>query len=53
MELGTEVEFEMRVTLKKCLPETFQVYPVGINERMTVEIEPICNCECSNEDINI
>lgn len=53
VELGTEVEFEMKVTLNKCESETFQVYPVGINERMTVEIEPICNCECSNEDINI
>jgi len=47
VELGTPVQFEMEVTLKTCTSETFTVHPVGIQEEMIIEIEPICNCPCS------
>ena len=53
VELGTEVEFQLKVTLNKCLPETFQVSPVGINEKLTVDIEPLCECDCAdNENVD-
>lgn len=51
VELGTFVEFEMSVTLNKCVAENFSVSPVALNEQMVVEIVPICDCLCAKEPI--
>lgn len=28
--------------------ETFQIYPVGINESLTIDLEMICGCPCES-----
>ena len=47
--LGTAKEFELHLRLTGCRGETFEVSPVGINDRMIVEVEPICECPCLDE----
>lgn len=48
--------FQAEVLVKAC-PEdprewkqTFTIYPVGINEAMTVDLEMLCSCPCEQED---
>jgi integrin beta 1 len=47
VELGTAVKFELKVTLKSCSKETFIISPIGLNQEMLVEIEPLCECPCA------
>ena len=49
VELGTSIHMQMKVTLKSCRSETFTVYPVGIDEEMLVEIDPLCTCDCADQ----
>jgi hypothetical protein len=30
--------------------ETFTVSPIGLNEQMVVEVEPLCQCPCSGDE---
>ncbi|CAB4066717.1 ITGB1 [Lepeophtheirus salmonis] len=47
MELGTSVKFRMSVKPVGCVPETFDVSPVGLDDRLIVEVEPLCECSCA------
>lgn len=54
LKVGTEVRFQAEVEVKAC-PEnpaewkqTFQIYPVGINESLVVDLEMICDCPCEH-----
>ncbi len=49
VELGQVTPIDVKVNLKSCQRETFVIYPVGIQEQLIVEIEPLCECECSIE----
>ena len=49
VELGNPVEFEMEVTLKSCKEEIIKVKPVGMNEELTIEVEPLCTCPCTQD----
>ena len=49
MKLGKSVKFTLHATLKSCRPETFVVTPVGINDQMVVDVEPMCECPCAEE----
>ena len=51
VELGNPVEFEMEVTLKSCKEEIIKVKPVGMNEELIIEVEPLCTCPCSTQDV--
>ncbi|XP_076361128.1 integrin beta-PS-like [Tachypleus tridentatus] len=61
LKVGDNVTFEARIEVKKC-PEnhtawnqTIQIYPVGLNEALTVELHVICECMCEkswNEEKN-
>jgi len=39
------------IQIQDCVAETFGVSPVGLNEQMMVEIEPICECPCSSDEL--
>ncbi|XP_029711058.1 integrin beta-PS isoform X1 [Aedes albopictus] len=52
LKVGDIVNFEAHITLLKC-PENprdwnqiLQIYPIGINESLTVDIEMLCSCPC-------
>ncbi|XP_050083366.1 integrin beta-PS isoform X1 [Anopheles aquasalis] len=54
LKVGEKVTFEAHITLTKC-PEdprdwkqVLQIYPVGINESLTVDIEMLCSCPCEH-----
>ena len=49
VKLGTSVKFTLHAKLKSCRPETFVVTPVGIKDKMVVEVEPLCECPCAQE----
>ncbi|KAL1138060.1 hypothetical protein AAG570_009755 [Ranatra chinensis] len=55
LKVGTEVGFEAEIEVKSCPTnksewnQIFQIYPVGINESLTVNLEMICDCPCENE----
>lgn len=54
LKVGTKVKFQAEVEVKAC-PEnpaewkqTFQIYPVGINESLVVDLEMLCDCPCEH-----
>ena len=52
VELGTVVNIDLKIKLKSCQSERFSVYPVGINEDVVIDIEPICECDCAIQSEN-
>ncbi|KOC60198.1 Integrin beta-PS [Habropoda laboriosa] len=55
LKVGTKVEFTAEIEVTSC-PENrsewnqkFDIYPVGINETLTVNLEMLCDCECERE----
>jgi protocadherin alpha len=53
--IGQNVTFEVTVEVDKC-PEdpalrrkTFQIYPVGLTEKLTVNVDLQCECECEKD----
>ena len=65
MQLGTPVEFTANITLKTCEPQTgwrlvtascilvsddsVEISPVGMEDALVIEIEPVCACACAEE----
>lgn len=33
--------------------QTFQIYPVGINESLVIDLEMICDCACENPESTV
>jgi len=54
LKVGTVVNFQAEIEVTSCPPnrkdwvQTFQIYPVGINESLTVTLEMQCDCPCEN-----
>lgn len=54
LKVGTVVNFQAEIEVTSCPPnrkdwsQTFQIYPVGINESLTVVLDMQCECECEN-----
>lgn len=54
LKVGTVVNFQAEIEVTSCPPnrkdwiQTFQIYPVGINESLTVQLEMQCDCACEN-----
>ena len=53
-----KVDFEVELTLTKCpeknsigliKPITFNISAQGIGERVVVNVEPLCECDCEKE----
>ena len=52
LKVGTRVTFTAKIEVTKCpkdpreWKQTFQIYPVGINESVIVDLEMLCQCNC-------
>lgn len=60
MKIKEKVEFQVEITLNKCptdltkFKRTISINPKGLDERITIDVEPICGCDCENErNINV
>ncbi|XP_059418463.1 integrin beta-2 [Carassius carassius] len=51
VNIGQDVIFDVTVTVKKCITShSFQIGPLGFSEKLKVNIQTRCDCEC--DDIN-
>ncbi|KAE8742436.1 hypothetical protein FOCC_FOCC011990 [Frankliniella occidentalis] len=54
LKVGTLVKFAADIEVTSCpanrdeWKQTFQIYPVGINESLVIDLEMICDCACEN-----
>jgi len=54
LKVDSEVTFQLDVKVTKCpanraeWKQTFNVYPVGLNESLTVHLEMLCDCPCEH-----
>ncbi|XP_064455980.1 integrin beta-PS-like [Ornithodoros turicata] len=52
LKVGDNVTFEASIEIKSCPKDrsewnqTFQIYPVGLSDSLTVNLEMVCDCEC-------
>lgn len=52
LKVGNSVNFEASIEIKKCPKnkadwnQTIQIYPVGLNEALVIDLEIICECQC-------
>ncbi|XP_059086131.1 integrin beta-PS-like isoform X2 [Tigriopus californicus] len=52
LRVGSRVQFTAKIEVVKCPKDPrewrqkFQIYPVGINESVLVDLEMMCQCEC-------
>ncbi|XP_036425194.1 integrin beta-2 [Colossoma macropomum] len=50
VNIGKEVTFSVTVKALTCTDEkTFNIGPLGFNEKLTVRVKTRCECECDNE----
>lgn len=54
LKVGDVVNFTAEIVVTSCPKnrrdwfQTFQIYPVGINESLIVDLEMLCDCPCEN-----
>jgi integrin beta 1 len=54
LKVGTKVSFTVEIEVTSCPKDRkewnqiFQIYPVGINESLIVDLEMLCDCPCEN-----
>jgi len=52
LRVGSRVQFTAKIEVVKCpkdpreWKQVFEIYPVGINETVLVELEMMCQCDC-------
>lgn len=52
LKVGSTVNFDIKIEVKSCpkraseYNQTIQVYPVGLNEALLIDLEIVCECEC-------
>ncbi|XP_063704151.1 integrin beta-PS-like [Culicoides brevitarsis] len=48
LQVHVPVEFEAEIIATACPknPQTVKIYPVGVDEALVLEIDPICECPC-------
>jgi protocadherin alpha len=52
LKVGDVVSFETEIVVTSCPQDpsewfqTFRIYPVGINESLTIDLEMLCSCPC-------
>ncbi|XP_055910007.1 integrin beta-PS [Eupeodes corollae] len=56
IKVGNTVNFSAEITVTECpsnpkdWKQQIQIYPVGINETLIVDLEMLCSCPCENPD---
>lgn len=54
LKVGDVVSFEAEIVVTSCpkdpkdWEQTFQIYPVGINESLIVDLTMLCSCPCEH-----
>lgn len=57
LKVGTTVTFDIDIEVKSCpkrnsdLFQTIQIYPVGLNEALIIDLEILCECECDKQGV--
>lgn len=54
IQIGDEVNFIVSITAKKCpknRKKTFNIEPWGLNEKVEIDLEFVCECECHKNGI--
>jgi len=52
LKVGSTITFDIDVEVKSCpkrsseYNQTIQIYPVGLNEALIIDLEMICECDC-------
>ncbi|XP_063706360.1 integrin beta-PS-like [Culicoides brevitarsis] len=46
IKVGDKIDFDIQITATSCSAETVRIYPVGIDESLVLDIQPICECPC-------
>lgn len=52
LKAGSTISFDVDIEVKSCpkrasdLNQTIQIYPVGLNESLIIDLEIICECDC-------
>ncbi|GAV06686.1 hypothetical protein RvY_16633 [Ramazzottius varieornatus] len=52
VKVGNEIQWQLNIEVDKCPPGPsphripFKVYPVGLDEELSVNLEIICDCDC-------
>lgn len=52
LKVGSTVDFDIDIEVKSCpkraseYNQTIQIYPVGLNETLLIDLEMICECDC-------
>lgn len=55
LRVGDVVSFSAEIVVTQCPPnprdwiQTFQIYPVGINESLVIDLEMLCSCACEQQ----
>ncbi|KAJ8025015.1 Integrin beta-3 [Holothuria leucospilota] len=44
-----EILFQVEVKATRCVDQTFDIYPIGLDKRLTVHVKVACNCSCDFE----
>ena len=56
LKIKEKVDFEVEITLTKCptdlekFKRVVNIVAAGINERIVVNLDTICSCDCEKED---
>lgn len=56
IKVGSVIEFHVQLEIRKCPREpsewkqTIQIYPVGINESLIIDLEMLCSCPCERPE---
>jgi integrin beta 1 len=54
LKVGDVVAFETEIVVTSCPADakdrlqTFQIYPVGVGEALTIDLEMLCTCDCES-----
>ncbi|KAJ8025024.1 Integrin beta-1 [Holothuria leucospilota] len=46
---GDEISFQVEITATRCVDQTFDIYPIGFDKRLTVSVKVACSCSCELE----
>ncbi len=58
LKIKEKVDFEMEITLNKCpkdnkFKKSLTVHAQGIDERVNINLEAICDCDCERERLTV
>ena len=47
------MSFTAELSIASCdlSPQTVTIFPIGLNENLTLTVEPACDCECGPSEV--